>query len=139
HFIRRKFVIVSNNYPSLITPRASVILNGNVLKRTSPNQSNLAIPINSSGYQLSVHMHDNSPNLGYSGDNRSLKIRGSTISSMSNHRSSYIGDEEHLNLQQQYFATTDNENRLCTTMECVKTGKLKGKLDIKWNLLILSV
>ncbi|UXI15420.1 Pre-mRNA-splicing factor 38A [Sarcoptes scabiei] len=182
---------MSNNYPSLITPRASVILNGNVLKRTSPNQSNLAIPINSSGYQLSVHMHDNSPNLGYSGDNRSLKIRGSTISSMSNHRSSYIGDEEHLNLQQQYFATTgrkdtiisigknlqiqfkspstnclswryrtclekmfiffflafaiffiayfyfpyfqnkDNENRLCTTMECVKTAaSLLNAMDL---------
>ncbi|KAH9413417.1 Membrane metallo-endopeptidase-like 1 [Dermatophagoides pteronyssinus] len=45
--------------------------------------------------------------------NSALKTtRGSTISSMTNHRSSYIGEEEHYHLQQHYFATTGRKDTI---------------------------
>ena len=44
--------------------------------------------------------------------NSALKTRGSTISLMTNHRSSYIGEEEHYHLQQHYFATTGRKDTI---------------------------
>lgn len=70
--------------------------------------------------QLSVYVPDTNNNVNNSNANitesrlfnSALKARGSTISSMTNHRSSYIGDEEHYHLQQQYFATTGRKDTI---------------------------
>ena len=109
-------ITVSPGKYSLPNQRTSIILNGNILHSISPIPPRRP-PIPSGSHQLSIHVEDS----GLSGsvnfaDTRflgnSLKPRGSTMSNMSNHRSSYIGDEEHYHLHQQYIAANGRKDTI---------------------------
>lgn len=108
---------VSPGQYSLPSQRTSVILNGNILHSISPIPPTRP-PVPSGSRQLSIHVQDGNT-LGGSvnfADSRclssTLKPRGSTMSSMTNHRSSYIGDEEHYHLHQQYLATSGRKDTI---------------------------
>ncbi len=115
--------------------RTSIILNGNILHSISPlPPGRPPAPGNSGGCltptNLSIHVQDASQLTGSvnfadvrclatpggvgGGCGSSLKPRGSTMSTMTTtaHRSSYIGDDEHTHLHQQYLATTGRKDTI---------------------------
>lgn len=107
--------------------RTSIILNGNILHSISPLPPGRPPAPGGGGgltptQNLSIHVQDASHLTGSVNfaDVRclgpgpsSLKPRGSTMSTMSTaHRSSYIGDDEHTHLHQQYLATTGRKDTI---------------------------
>lgn len=110
------FALVSPGQYSLPTQRTSIILNGNILHSISPIPPGRP-PAPSGSHQLSIHVQDNAMTGSVNfADTRclgsTLKPRGSTMSSMTNHRSSYIGDDEHYHLHQQYLATSGRKDTI---------------------------
>lgn len=108
---------VSPGQYSLPAQRTSIILNGNILHSISPIAPGRPPAPGGSHQRLSIHVQDSDMRGSVNfGDTRilgsSLKPRGSTISSMTNHRSSYIGDDEHYHLHQQYLATSGRKDTI---------------------------